>query len=163
MTATKSPAKRQRRNGKPALAVLTAPKDDVMIVPTPPAGLSPMLIDAWHTYWLSDLARTVTLPTDMPALRRLFLYYEDIETSHAKYLDSPIWSGSTGQDKISPFARHVAELEGGIRALEDRFGLSPKARLELGVTLGDAARSLADLYDDAPYADLPAPVRVASS
>lgn len=163
MTAAKSPAKRQRRNGKPALAVLTAPKDDLTVVPIPPAGLSPMLIEAWNTYWLSPLSQTVTLPTDMPALRRLFLYYEDIESSHAQYLATPIWSGSTGQDKISPFARHVAELEGAVRALEDRFGLSPKARLELGVTLGDAARSLAELYDDAPYAELPAPIRVASS
>jgi hypothetical protein len=122
-----------------------------------------MLVEAWTTYFMSPLSQAVTLPTDMPALRRLFLYYEDIEASQQKYLDSPVWSGSTGQDKISPFARHVAELEGAVRALEDRFGLSPKARMELGVTLGDAARSLAELYDDAPYPELSAPVRVASS
>lgn len=162
MTATKTPARRQRRNSKPALAVLTtvAPQQTI---PPPPDGIAPAMIAFWNTYWLSPLSQTVTLPTDMPALRRLFLYYDDIEKSHANYLAQPIWSGSAGQDRISPFARHAMELESAVRALEDRFGLSPKARLELGVTLGDAARSLAELYDDAPYADVSAPVRVASN
>lgn len=37
------------------------------------------------------------------------------------------------------------KLDGEIRALEDRFGCSPAARLRLGIRFGQAARTLEDL------------------
>jgi hypothetical protein len=46
---------------------------------------------------------------------------------------------------LNPLLKHVAALDGEIRQLEDRFGLTPLARLRLGVTFGEAHRSLADL------------------
>jgi hypothetical protein len=53
--------------------------------------------------------------------------------------------GSQGQYVLNPLYRQMVTLETEIRNLEDRFGLSPMARLKLGVTFGDAARSLADI------------------
>ena len=177
MPPASKPASRRQRKGHGAHNV--APLNLVVYndgavspseIPMPPGGLLPTTVMSWNTYWTSELARAVTLPTDLPALHRLFRYYDDLERSWEIYLRDPEVIGSTGQTRISHFAKHIAELEPMIRALEDRFGLSPKARLELGVTLGDAARSLEDLYrpakgDPGIPAELfvpTAPVRVSS-
>ena len=122
---------------------------DEVLIPFPPTGLLPETVASWDAYWLSSLAQQVTMTTDLPALRRLFRMYDDLDRSWAIYLANPEVEGSTGQTRISHFAKHIAELEPLVRNLEDRFGLSPKARLELGVVLGDAARSLEDLYREA--------------
>jgi len=143
------PAEKRQRRGSPSLKVLAAPKDEVRVVPFPPTGLLPDTLRAWDAYWSSELALSLTLVTDLPGLRRLFRYYDDLERSWTIYTATPEVIGSTGQTRISHFAKHIAEMEPLIRALEDRFGLSPRSRLELGVTLGDAARSLEDLYREA--------------
>ena len=53
--------------------------------------------------------------------------------------------GSQGQPRINPLFTTIATMDAEIRQLEDRFGLSPRARLALGIQLGEAHRSLADL------------------
>jgi hypothetical protein len=40
--------------------------------------------------------------------------------------------GSQGQPRLNPAAKYVLELEGSVRALEDRFGLTPKAGCSWG-------------------------------
>lgn len=54
-------------------------------------------------------------------------------------------TGSTGQLALHPLYKHVSTLDEKITALEDRFGLTPLARLKLGAQLGDAAKSLDQL------------------
>lgn len=53
--------------------------------------------------------------------------------------------GASGQPVVSPLQKVLVHLDGEIRQLEDRFGLTPLARLRLGIAIGDAARSLDDL------------------
>ena len=53
--------------------------------------------------------------------------------------------GSNNQPRLNPLAKRLSELEGFIRALEDRYGLSPQSRLRLGVEFASARRSLADI------------------
>lgn len=118
-------------------------------VPVPPTGLLPEVEAMWAAYWRSDLAQLVTTATDMPGLNRLFRYYDDIERAWAIYRAEPEVIGSRGQTRISHFAKHIRETEPLVARLEDRYGLSPRSRLELGVTFGDAHRSLEDLYTDA--------------
>ena len=54
-------------------------------------------------------------------------------------------AGSKEQPVLSPLLGYVLSLDAEIRQLEDRFGLTPRARLQLGVTFGEAHRSLAEL------------------
>lgn len=66
--------------------------------------------------------------------------------------------GSMGQLTLNPLLKYAESLQKEIRALEDRFGMSPKARMALGIAFGEAARSLSDLnrmleYDDGDEAD----------
>jgi hypothetical protein len=56
--------------------------------------------------------------------------------------------GSQGQPVINPMLAHAIVLQKEIRALEDRLGLNPAARLRLGVLLGDATRSIADVNEE---------------
>ena len=51
-------------------------------------------------------------------------------------------AGSTGQPRANPLYKQVQEFQAEARQLEDRFGLSPKARLSLGITFAEAASSL---------------------
>lgn len=110
---------------------------------------------AWATFWESDVSGLV-LDADRPALERLFGMYDVRERMLRTYLAQPFSTGSTGQLKMHPAAAEVASLDGRIQALEDRFGITPAARLKLGIVLGAAAKSLEDLnatfLDDADEA-----------
>jgi hypothetical protein len=70
--------------------------------------------DRWAAYWRSPLSKLVQLDADLPGLRHLFNLYN--------------WRSQNGYD------RHV---NAEILRYEDRFGLSPKARLSLGITVDD--------------------------
>lgn len=123
--------------------------------PPPPTGLLALTRDAWADFWSSPLAGLVETRTDLMALRRLFQFYDEHERALRSFRRQRTVKGSTGQERANPLLRAVATPH-EILALEDRFGLSPRSRLELGVILGDAARSLADLADvpdDAGAAD----------
>src|SRR5574337_423419 len=56
-------------------------------------------------------------------------------------LEEALATGSTGQTVLNPLIKHLPTLDAEILALEDRFGLNPRARLTLQVALGDAAES----------------------
>lgn len=56
--------------------------------------------------------------------------------------------GSQGQPVINPMLAHAMVLQKEIRALEDRLGLNPVARLRLGILLGDATRSIGDVNEE---------------
>ena len=101
-------------------------------------------VRAWQSLWASPLA-SAFLASDLPALGRLFeLRDERVRASRVARRDRVV-PGSKGQPVLSPMVGYVATLDAEIRNLEDRFGLTPRARLQLGVTFGEAHRSLADV------------------
>ena len=95
----------------------------------------------WECYWAGPLAQ-LTTADDVPAVRRLFDLRDQRDRATAAYVAEPFVVGSTGQPTVSPAGKRASQLEPLITALEDRFGLSPMARLRLGVELGRAVRSL---------------------
>lgn len=111
--------------------------------PPPDPKLLAVTKQAWADFWASPLVRLVSTSTDLMALRRLFMYYDEQERSMRLYRSQRLVPGSTGQMVVNPVLKAIAPSD--ILALEDRFGMSPRSRLQLGVILGDAARSLADL------------------
>lgn len=145
--ARKTPETRQRRNtpdiGNAEKAAGPAP--------TPPHPESRKLlvqtVRAWNEFWASDLSGLV-LTADRPALARLFRMYDLRERMERQLLKQPFVLGSTGQLVSHPAAKEIASLDGRIVALEDRFGITPLARLKLGVTFGQAAKSLEAINAD---------------
>jgi P27 family predicted phage terminase small subunit len=96
---------------------------------------------AWEAFWASDVASLVT-KADVPAVTRLHDLRDERERAYRGYRKERFVTGSTGQPVLNPLAKAMATLDAEIRALEDRFGLTPQARLRLGVVFGEAHRSL---------------------
>ena len=46
---------------------------------------------------------------------------------------------------INPLYSAMLKLDAEIRQLEDRIGMNPKSRVALGISIGQAKKSLADL------------------
>lgn len=139
----KDPERRQRAHQGPQ------PRADLTLLPSklqapaPPDGLPERWATEWIEFWRSEISRTV-LPESMPALRRLFGYRAELDRLNDANPD-PLVPGSQGQMVLNPILRRTGQLEAQIVALEDRFGLTPKARIMLGASLADTARSLEDL------------------
>ena len=150
MTRRKTPESRQRRNTVDAGPLELVPSTvDRPVPPAPkiPGGgkLRAEVRDWWADFWRSPLAELVDRTADVHALRRLALLYDERIRAESAYRKAPTSTGSTGQLTLSPFAREIASLDGRILSLEDRFGLSPKSRLDLGAQLGAAAHGLEQL------------------
>ena len=149
--------RRQRRNQlKPFCVVPGGLVDrEVLLVP---AGLLKATRDEWETFWRSDLARLVQTETDLVALERLFRLRDEERRAVREARKARLVPGSMGQLTLNPLLKYAESLQKEIRALEDRFGMTPKARMALGIAFGEAARSLSDLnqmleYDDGDEAD----------
>lgn len=105
--------------------------------PPAPVGILKTTREAWLAFWRSPLARVVHPDTDGTALSRLFTLYDERDRAYRVLKRKRLVAGSMGQPRANPLFGVVRELDGEIRQLEDRFGMSPRARLVLGVTLGD--------------------------
>lgn len=143
----KPPATRQRRN-TPDIGDARKAKSGPPAAPHPDGKrLLVQTVNAWKEFWESDLSGLV-LQADRPALARLFRMYDMRERLDRTYQKQPFSVGSTGQLVSHPAAKEIASLDSRILALEDRFGITPMARLKLGVTFGAAAKSLEAINAD---------------
>ena len=140
----KPPGQRKRRNKRPTLAVIQGGASTAEMAPVlggrnprPPDGLRPETAARWELYWNSDVSKLVDRDVDLTALERLFALYDqrarDLETIEA---EGAVVVGSQGQPVRHPLARAVLEYGSEIGRLEDRFGVSPRGRLQLGLTVG---------------------------
>jgi P27 family predicted phage terminase small subunit len=142
---------RQGHRKRPALTVSgpSVPVD----VPAPPSGLLKVTSARWDAFWRSPVAAAADPVTDLPAVERLFRAYDEVERAGRAFRKGRIVQGSTGQPVLNPLSRYIAQLTSEITGLEDRLGLTPKARLALGIQMGEARRSLNDLIQEAGYDD----------
>ena len=130
MSHRKPTSKRQRT----ATAGMTQIPATGQHIPAPPRSLSPQLECLWHQLWDSDLAAAWVPSTDGHVMARLFSLYqlrdEALETIKR---DGLLIIGSKGQPTDHPAARRMGAWDSEIRQVEDRMGLNPKARLNLGL------------------------------
>lgn len=139
--------RRQRTNTASAGVLATRSISEIPEQPKPPAGkLLAVTVAAWEQFWTSDVSQLVSPASDAPALRRLFLLYDERERCQREAARTGrVVSGSTGQPTLSPLYKHIGSIDSTITTLEDRFGLTPLARLKLGAQLGDASKSLDEM------------------
>ena len=140
MSAKKPPEKRQGRGTSDA--GLLPRGGGQAVVPQPDSAWAVGTVERWQDFWTSPLSQQVEA-SDHGALRRLFWLYDEVE----RLIDAigqtgRVVAGSTGQPRANPLYKQVQEFQAEARQLEDRFGLSPKARLSLGITFAEAASSL---------------------
>jgi P27 family predicted phage terminase small subunit len=114
--------------------------------PRPPKDLLPETVQAWEMFFATPLAKqTVRIDTDLAAVQRLFRLRDERERCYRVVKSGRLVEGSQGQVVLNPLYRQMSVFDAEIRQLEDRFGLTPLARMKLGVQFGEAARSLEDL------------------
>ena len=141
----KPPALQQGRHHKD-LGVLQGGALKAPDIPTPAPGTRWLKASRqwWANAWTESIAETWT-SSDRPMVVRLLSLVETRERAYRGVAQGLLVKGSMGQLVLNPVARYMLSLDGEIRQLEDRLGLSPRSRLQLGVTMGDAHRSLASL------------------
>ena len=136
----KADDERLRRNRSKAELSLVSPEP-----PDPPPDLRPAVLETWAEYWTSELAKLVDPKTDGPAIRRLFTLYDERERAYEAGKDERLVPGSKDNWVLNPLLKYVAQCDAEIRHMEDRLGMSPRSRLQLGITFGDAMRSMDEL------------------
>lgn len=149
---------RQNRRARSNLRLIDRAEADPQPTPAPPANLSAARIADWDNYFDSPLAGLVQ-QTDLSVVRRLWGYYQQHDELTAIFQKSRLVVGSTGQPRMNPAADAILKLEGAILRLENELGLTPSARLRLGITFADATNSLEKLTEhvmelDDDYDDL---------
>lgn len=120
------------------------------IAPACPATLAgkeplPETVQAWDRLWSSDVVGVVDLRSDMETVVRWASLLDERERSFRAFRRHRLVEGSKGQPTLNPMWDVVRACDTELRALEDRIGLSPKARLQLGITFAEAGKSLDEL------------------
>jgi len=120
---------------RPAVASLASS----VTAPEPPKGLLASSRSVWAAFWRSDVARTVDVDADGPAITRWITYVDEWTRAFRAFRRQRIAEGSMGQPRLHPLAGYLAQLEQSIARAEQEFGMTPLARMKLGIATGEAA------------------------
>jgi len=143
--SARKPADRRQGKAGTTRDIGAPPVRAIGSAPALPSSEKPLLKvtqEAWASFWSTEPLAALVMPADRPALDRLFKMYDLRERLERMVVRQPFMEGSTGQPVVNPAAKEVASLDGRILQLEDRFGITPMARLKLGIAFGEASRSL---------------------
>ena len=113
--------------------------------PLPRDEWLPETAASWKAFEGSQVASLLDLGVDAMALYRLFDLYDERARARRVTWAEPLVEGSHGQMMLHPLLRRIAAIDRELLALEDRFGMSPKARLALGISITDGGGTLDDL------------------
>ncbi|MBS1889409.1 MAG: P27 family phage terminase small subunit [Actinobacteria bacterium] len=134
-------AKRPQGHRKPKLVAL---KPITGVVPDPPDGLRPESVATWDTFLRSEAGRVVR-ESDLPALRRWIQAVDEREGLYGVVIETPAVEGSRKQPVLNPLIKRLESVETRIEGFERQFGMTPRARADLGVATDHAAMTAAQL------------------
>ncbi len=109
--------------------------------------------DWWNSFWSSDLSSAIDIKSDLPVIERLASLMDERERIFKQAKKDRLVVGSQGQVVLNPLYNALLKIDAEIRNLEDRIGLNPKARVSLGIQIGQAKKSLADLNSELDIQD----------
>lgn len=135
---------RVRRNKRPEIGLLPA-RDAEAFIPKAPPGLLKKTRDVWDAYWRSSVSNAVDPDADAHRIRRWIMAVDEYERCLDVYRKGRLVRGSMGQPVLNPLAAQLNTLEGQIARAELELGLTPMARLRLGIEIGRAQLTAADL------------------
>lgn len=126
----------QGAGGAKVLQLVQPRQADERKAPKAPAGISAESKKRWADFWESRLADYVDPGADLHRLQRWIKDVDEFEKLRKAYNRQRIVKGSQGQPRLNPIAQRLAQLEGQIKDAESQFGMTPAARLKLGIDLG---------------------------
>lgn len=112
------------------------------LVPVTAANPAPRLPDelgdhaaaVWAAFWASKVSGAVDLDADGEALRHWIRCVDEREKLRGATARAPLVKGSHEQLMLNPLFRRIRELNREIARAEEHFGMTPLARMRLGVT-----------------------------
>ncbi|MBE7518493.1 MAG: hypothetical protein HS107_04525 [Thermoflexaceae bacterium] len=104
------------------------------LTPWSPDGLGDHAVAVWTAFWASRVSGAVDLGADGEALRHWILCVDERQKLRAATLRAPLVKGSHEQLMLNPLFRRTRDLGRDIARAEEHFGMTPLARLRLGVT-----------------------------
>jgi phage terminase small subunit len=123
--------------------------------------------DRWSTIWTSPVGALIDRESDLPWLERFIVYYDEWLRAMKGYRKARLVRGSKGQPVINPLGDQALKLERELVRQAEKFGWTPLDRMRLGISFGEAVRSLDDINadledddDDGDEFDLPAEFEV---
>lgn len=147
------------RQGRRSPLVALTRQDLPAVLPPPPPRLLRSTRELWQSLWLSPLAQVWDPVTDRLAVEELVRLVDERERAWRAFRRERLVPGSQGQPRLNPLWRLIQDTTAQITQLSDRLGLTPRARLQLGITFSQAAMGIAELNrmlddeddgDDAP-------------
>ena len=102
----------------------------------------------WEEFWTSDLSSAIDIKSDLPVIQRLASLMDERERIFKQAKKDRLVVGSQGQVVLNPLYNALLKIDAEIRNLEDRIGLNPKARVSLGIQIGQAKKTLSDLNSE---------------
>lgn len=92
---------------------------------------------AWKAFWASSPA-AVTDEVDLVLAERWILAYDEYRRALNAVRRRRLVEGSTGQPVLNPLATWVASREAAMHKAETQLGIGTKARIDLGISVGQA-------------------------
>jgi P27 family predicted phage terminase small subunit len=148
---------RQNRIKRPEIG-LVAPSKTPVAVPKAPTGLLASSRRRWRDYWESQVAQAADRVADLHRVERWIHAVDEYERVRPIFRRTRLVKGSTGQIVLNPLASYLAQIEATIQRAETDLGLTPVARLRLGIAYGQAALTADELnrrLDDPPSEQAP--------
>jgi P27 family predicted phage terminase small subunit len=138
-------------NPPPALANIggkaakTAPKSAKHRDIRAPKGLLAASKRIWTAFWNSPVSHAVDVDADRYRVERWISTVDEYERINAIFRQTRIVKGSTGQPVLNPLAQYLQQLLAEINKAETELGLTPLARMRLGIAYGEAKLTALEL------------------
>jgi P27 family predicted phage terminase small subunit len=123
----------------------TGPNTAKTPMPRPPKGPLAASKRLWTAFWNSPVSHTVDLAADRYRIERWISTVDEYERINAAFKHTRIVKGSTGQPVLNPLAQYLQQLLGEINKAEAELGLTPLARMRLGIAYGEAKLTALEL------------------
>lgn len=127
-------ALQDRRPERVAHHLVVVEPADGRVLPPAPAGLLRETVERWDSFWRSRMGQIVDLDSDLPGLVRWAHAYDEWIRATRALKRARVVRGSMGQPVISPLAGYSLQRSAELAALEKQYGMTPKSRLDLGLT-----------------------------
>lgn len=152
MPAPKKPAgqKQDRRGsrtevGKSLELVKPAGAAVDSLVPAPPPGMLKGTIELWDSYWSSTVAQVAIEVDRLGVATRWIEAQDERRRAMTVFRKQRFVKGSMGQATLNPISAWIKSREEVIAKCEAELGLTPYARQRLGIAVGQAAMTAAQL------------------
>lgn len=116
-------------------------------VPPPPkthGGLLKSSVDAWESFW-DSVGAGAAVDVDLVVAERWILARDEWQRSLNGIRRRRLVEGSTGQPVLNPLTSWVASREAVMQKCEQQLGIGPKFRMDLGIAVGQARMTAAEL------------------